>query len=76
MARKTAAPAPKKKTRARKPRDLSKIPDAMLTDAERKQKEAAAKAESAKQKEADRERNKKTAAKEYRAVNLFATPRT
>jgi hypothetical protein len=66
-----AAPAPApppapKPAPARKPKDLSKIPDSMLTDAERKQKKAAADAEAAKEKAASRERRRKVAGEEER----------
>ena len=59
-------PAPKKSRPARKPKDLSKIPDSMLTDAERRQKKAAADAEAAKEKTASRERRRKVAEEEER----------
>lgn len=60
-------PAPKKAKPARKPKDLSKIPDSLLTDAERKQKKAAADVEAAKEKAASRERRRKVAEEEERA---------
>ena len=60
------APAPKPKPKAKKPKDLSKIPDSMLTDAERKRKKAAADAEAAETKAAERASRKKAVAAEAR----------
>jgi hypothetical protein len=59
-------PKPKPKPKAKKAKDLSKIPDSMLTDAERKRKKAAADAEAAETKAAERASRKKAVAAEAR----------